>query len=632
MFFTNSFKQQSPSKTQSLNKQINSQIFERELSSYLNKQQQNSNNSTTTGTSFSSSDIELKQLENLKHNLTIITKQVEKNLKSISNIDQKNKQLKLQKEKSKSHINDLISQKESLEELIKHYITEYKVNFKYFYCEQKVTPLMNDIFLSSKNKLKEQISNFLFELNNKCSETKMPQIEKIIEMNDKTLKLQLSNSSLNSKQIVNNYFNVLSQEITDVINCNMIYQEQINYNIFSNFLKYFVKINSLNQQVENEMMFINKQYKEEKHKNKNVILDLKTKNIKNENTKKELTKQINDLNSKIESQLRNSNITSRIYRNNNNLVNNHSDCNYFVINQSPSKPAKRNHHKSSSLDNNINNKLSTYSYIKNNTSLNLTPIKKVNNENEIKNKNKRNSLKTKQFNNNNDVHLYYHCSQNSCYSFRNMNNKNEHNDLFEIHRNNNLCYQGESFCYFKILFKHEHRFNPLLSHCISSSPETLGYFKGFISLDFENQTVNLYSKLKTQPNSNNLSSHENYNLYLLKIQINKINSIVVHSLVKDIIKIHRVYLKQSNMCRNNPVNLNEFIYMQEFKEIKLDSNDKIKSALCKYFPFCIVCNNFKERLEIIFTNYDDFKNWLNILRMISNENSNVYINCNFKNK
>jgi hypothetical protein len=86
------------------------------------------------------------------------------------------------------------------------------------------------------------------------------------------------------------------------------------------------------------------------------------------------------------------------------------------------------------------------------------------------------------------------------------------------------------------------------------------------------------------------------------------------------------------MCRNNPVNLNEFIYMQEFKEIKLDSNDKIKSALCKYFPFCIVCNNFKERLEIIFTNYDDFKNWLNILRMISNENSNVYINCNFKNK
>ena len=626
-----SFNQQSPMKTQSLDKQISPQISERELSPYLNKQQ-HSNNSTTTGTSFSSSDIELKHLENLKHNLTIITKQVEKNLKSISNIDQKNKQLKLQKEKSKTHINNLISQKESLEELITHYITEYKVNFKDFYFEQKVTPLMNNIFLSSKNKLKEQISNFLFELNIKCSDNKMSQIEKIIEMNGKTLKLQLSNPSLNSKQIVNNYFNVLSQEITDVINCNMIYQEQINYNIFSNFLKYFVKINSLNQQVENEMMFINKQYKEEKHKNKSVILDLKIKNIKNENIKKELTKQINDLNSKIESQLRNSNITSRSYRNNNDLVNNHSDCNYFVINQPPSKPAKRNHHKSSSLDNNINNKLSTYSYIKNNTSLNLIPIKKVNNENEMKNKNKRNSLKTKQFNNNDDVHLYYHCEHNSCYSFRNMNNKNGYNDLVEMHINNNLCYQGESFCYFKILFKNEHRFNPLLSNCNSSSPETLGYFKGFISLDFENETVNLYSKLKKQPNSNNLSSRKNYNLYQLKIKINKINSIVVQSLVKDIIKIHRIYLKQSNMCRNNPVNLNEFIYMQEFKEIKLDSNDKIKSALCKYFPFCIVCNNFKERLEIIFTNYDDFKNWLNILRIISNGNSNTYINGNFKNK
>ena len=718
-FVDNSFKQQqspleSPVKT-SINFQYKRSSFlssDQDFSSTTFKQPQHSpNNSTTTSTSFSSNDTDLKHLEKLKYDLSQITSRIEQNEITIHNLEKKNKELKEQKQNSKSKINDLISQRESLEEIVKTYINEMKVNSKHFRFEQKVISLTNDISLSLKDKLKEQIEHLFFELNIKYNEDNMNQIEKIIMLNYTIFNIQLANSSLDSQQIANNFFNSLSQELSELINSEMYSQVDINSNALSHFLKYFIKINSLNQQVENEMTFINKKYKEQKDNNKSLITDLTVRNIKNANKKEELTNAISDLNSKIENQLRYSNNTNRSNKNNqnnnccfnnvNNNVNSNSisSFNHSFVNQASSK---RNHyHKSCSVDNSNNNKLSTYSYITNNTSFSLTPIKKpINNPNDIDNselvmiegdygattvsnvsssehshqnrsnspftrgefankitpvpiiskknyRTKRNIIHNQQLHNN---QLYHHHSVHSCSALKNMHSNN--NSLMGSYSYNDSFYQADSFCYFKILSKNEHRFNPLSSNCNSSSPESLGYFKGFISINFNKNYLLLQPKIKvtnssafststsstsrktekTYGNINESFLNESNNLPPLKIQLHKINNTAVQSIVKDIIKIHRAYLKQSNTNRNGVLNINKLIQIKELNEIKMDSNDKIKSALCKYFPFCIVFNNFKERLEVIFTNYEDFRNWLNGLGMISNDNSSTYENCNYNNK
>ena len=148
-FVDNSFKQQqspleSPVKT-STNFQYKRSSFlssDQDFSSTTFKQRQHSpNNSTTTSTSFCSNDTDLKHLEKLKYDLSQITSRIEQNEITIQNLEKKNDELKEEKKNSKSKINDLISQRESLEEIVKTYINEMKVNSKHFCFEQKVISL-----------------------------------------------------------------------------------------------------------------------------------------------------------------------------------------------------------------------------------------------------------------------------------------------------------------------------------------------------------------------------------------------------------------------------------------------------------------------------------------------------------
>ena len=88
--------------------------------------------------------------------------------------------------------------------------------------------------------------------------------------------------------------------------------------------------------------------------------------------------------------------------------------------------------------------------------------------------------------------------------------------------------------------------------------------------------------------------------------------------MKDIITIYRLYRKYDRKCRDpsnsfqqKVVCINNLVKMKECNDVNLDFNDKIKAALCHYFVFEIVFNESKERLEIVFINYEDFKQWLN---------------------
>ena len=48
----------------------------------------------------------------------------------------------------------------------------------------------------------------------------------------------------------------------------------------------------------------------------------------------------------------------------------------------------------------------------------------------------------------------------------------------------------------------------------------------------------------------------------------------------------------------------------------MDMNDKIKAAMCHLFSFSIVCNDYREKIDIVFVSYEEFKNWLNGIGMM----------------
>ena len=101
--------------------------------------------------------------------------------------------------------------------------------------------------------------------------------------------------------------------------------------------------------------------------------------------------------------------------------------------------------------------------------------------------------------------------------------------------------------------------------------------------------------------------------------------------MKDIITIYRLYRKYDRKCRDTSnsfqqkvVCINNLVKMKECNDVNLDFNDKIKAALCHYFVFEIVFNDSKERLEIVFINYEDFKQWLNGIGTLCEKKVKVY--------
>lgn len=168
-----------------------------------------------------------------------------------------------------------------------------------------------------------------------------------------------------------------------------------------------------------------------------------------------------------------------------------------------------------------------------------------------------------------------------------------------------LIIKSNSFCYFKFKsYKESNQYNVKfdpLSHS-SIDLEGLGFRKGYIDINFPKGRITL-----TSPNSTNF-----------EIKINQINGTIVTQTMKDIITIYRLYRKYDRKCRDTSnsfqqkvVCINNLVKMKECNDVNLDFNDKIKAALCHYFVFEIVFNDSKERLEIVFINYEDFKQWLN---------------------
>ena len=109
------------------------------------------------------------------------------------------------------------------------------------------------------------------------------------------------------------------------------------------------------------------------------------------------------------------------------------------------------------------------------------------------------------------------------------------------------------------------------------------------------------------------------NKKIISIKLKDINSIILEKYTKDIMKIQNILLKY-DIKTNNNFSINKILKKKEICEIKLEQNEKIKAALCIFFPFSFSIKNSNIKIDIIFINYELFNIWLNNMNSIVQNN------------
>ena len=213
----------------------------------------------------------------------------------------------------------------------------------------------------------------------------------------------------------------------------------------------------------------------------------------------------------------------------------------------------------------------------------------------------------------------------------------------------------ESFCYYKLIEKNSKFFNPLNNKV---NLNQIGYNEGFISisnkpecliiksknsLENNNQkkTIDLkyynneYLTLKFSKKQNDLNNNKINN----NIELKNINNIYLDKTMKNIIKIHKIFLRYSlnndknedfknnnnGIIHKKSLNINKILNDRELINIKnMDQNEKIKAGLCNFFSFILEYDSSK-KIEFILINYFQFNLWYDYLKnVVSN---NIKLKC-----
>jgi hypothetical protein len=222
-----------------------------------------------------------------------------------------------------------------------------------------------------------------------------------------------------------------------------------------------------------------------------------------------------------------------------------------------------------------------------------------------------------------------------------INNKKFKNNTFqkkEKKTSNNQInyiknYIDESFCFYKLLDNNSKLFNPLNNE---QNLNKQGYNEGFISIDNISNCIKITSKKRNYTNNydniieyqtENNANKNNENI--INIQLKDIIKVYLNNLMKNIIKIHNIFLKYN--VYNNPgnyndistkrfSNINELLNIREIMNIKdMEQSEKIKAGLCNFFSFNLEFSNNKV-IECILINYYQFNAWLEYLDIIVKNN------------
>ena len=503
-----------------------------------------------------------------------------KNL-DITNIQNILTELKNNKKSKQRELEDFLSNKESLEEILRVLIQDNLNSQRELINRIKIDK--NDIINCPTEKLIELTKNVFEDL-------KFQNINIIINL----IKKNLDNKKTIQEGKIDSFLNNIIQSIKK------INKEIINETQLLLLFKYLIKISYLDQKIQESFNYIKKEYKGKKKDAKDKLNDL-------ENTKELIEEKIVELNNlieELESKLNKMNITNS-FKSNLFLI---KENNFELTNKK-----KNNLSKSSSRDKNIN-------YFKSKAKTSDNYQISINNLNSNIEGNKNDSYKLIYPSNNISIENQILKTQTSPISTVTssrfnilLNNKNLNTDCNNNSKNNNLF--DESFCYFKIINKYERRFNPL--NVTDKTPEFIGYNIGLISIDFTNKLLLLTD---SKIDEKNIFNHKNKNL---KIDFKQLSNIIIQNYMKGIIKIYTFYLKYNKKCEKEPNrnirSLNKFIHLKELNDIDMDDNQKIKSALCKYFSFTIVLSEEKN-LEVIFLNFNEFKFWYNGISLIVKNN------------
>ena len=183
----------------------------------------------------------------------------------------------------------------------------------------------------------------------------------------------------------------------------------------------------------------------------------------------------------------------------------------------------------------------------------------------------------------------------------------------------------ESFCFFKFFKMNGNmkKFNPL--NVCSINPEYFDYYECYIAIDFISGCLKISPKINLEKikfiplNNKSISLINTFNnSFYIQIKLKDILSVKLEKYSKDIVKVQKI-LSKYKINTNNKFSINKFINKKEIKEIKLDQNEKIKAALCNFFPFSFsIKNNIK--IDLVFINYEQFGAWLNNLNSVVHNN------------
>ena len=225
-----------------------------------------------------------------------------------------------------------------------------------------------------------------------------------------------------------------------------------------------------------------------------------------------------------------------------------------------------------------------------------------------------------------------------------LNGSDKPNISLNIQTTSYIYNDIESFCYYKYLDDESNFFNPLSNNINFNK---LGYNEGFISIDIISSCLKIVSNNFSSNNNKDLISNSNTSIDLIKsksnsgfsklnninIELKEITNIYLNKLMKNIIKIHDIFLKynssnKSDMSNNNEnglskkkiSNINKLLNIKEIMNIKdMEQSEKIKAGLCNFFSFVIEFENSK-KIEFILVNYAQFNTWFNYLKDITRNN------------
>ena len=566
---------------------------------YNNKINEDLNyNPSTTNFSNSISTLDLLQknesflikmrIGETQQKIAILQKNLDKKNFDISSLQEQLKNLKNEKNNKRFELENLLSNKESVEEIFKSlFQDDWSENTQRNNYDRLMIDI-NDLDNCPLNILIEQIKFIFDEFRVFYNDYDLKEISNEIQFNYPLIK---KNNNLSNEDKVNKFLNEFFEPINKIV-INKIPNNQLEL-----LIKYCIKLISLDQRIQNNFNFINKIYKENKKGLKEKILELSnSRQILDE----KLEEALNNI-SKLETKL---NSYGKISRN------------------QSEKNTISNQLRRGVLTKETKSDFSNYLY--NNPNLNKENVYFNYNNYKKNSLNKGLKLPTTPKNYNNSANLISEGNVNDNSILKTQNSQYAYSQRSEIknsskHLINNQMNIQDCFCYFKFINKNMRKFNPLNNFDIT--PDHLGYIKGFISIDFSNKLLSFIPLQKEIHSYRYEKKEKNFT-----IQFGKINNIYIENIMKDILKIYinslKYYKKCENDCHGNEENisLNKFIHLKEFNTIELDSSQKIKATQNKYFPFSLSLNDREDKFEIIFIDYNEFNNWYKGIDVIVRNN------------